>query len=66
MPFDNIKSMKKSQTRLSEFLASLELFARKAKKGWDVWGNEKDKFNNGYFSTRDRPSNMSKKKKLSS
>ena len=41
----------------------LELFARKAKKGWDVWGNEKDKFNNGYFSTRNRPSNMSKKKK---
>ena len=39
----------------------LELFARKAQKGWDVWGNEKDKFNNGYYSTRNRPSSMSKK-----
>ena len=28
-----------------------------------MWGNEKDKFNNGYFSTRNRPSNMSKKNK---
>ena len=41
----------------------LELFSRKAVKGWDSWGKEKNIFNNGHFSTRNRPSNMAKKKR---
>jgi N6-adenosine-specific RNA methylase IME4 len=44
----------------------LELFARKNRKGWDTWGNEKEKFNDGYFPTRNRPSNISRGKKKKS
>ena len=41
----------------------LELFSRKAQKGWDSWGKEKNLFNKGIISTRNRPSNMGRKNK---
>ena len=44
----------------------LELFSRKAQKGWDSWGKEKNLFNKGIISTRNRPSHMGRKNKRKS
>ena len=73
MPFDLVVSKRREHSRKPDEIYDyieklcngpyLELFARKAKKGWDTWGNEKNKFNDGYYSTRNRPSNMSKQNK---
>jgi N6-adenosine-specific RNA methylase IME4 len=34
--------------RMFPDLPKLELFARQARPGWEVWGNEVNKFDNGY------------------